>query len=307
MAPGSTPVAWKAFAKPSRATSKVSAAAAFEKGAPAALKFRLPLVLVTVPTAAVAGRSRVTLNWHMAPGARLPPAKATVPVPVRVEPAPHTFDAGSPVATRPVRAALKSSVKPTSEIGSGELLVIVYWSTTDWSRSTGVDWKAFARVASTVAGAVIVRESVAGLATVRPAEVRSVVVLGKEPTVAVNGTWRVTVKVQVSVPPRVPAVKRRVPVPLIDEPEPQMSFWGNPVATRPGMTALRSSEKASWPTGAAPGFSISNRRSTVCPGSGLDWNAFEKVSERTCRSAVPALPLTPPALARPVGWLVTFE
>lgn len=67
-------------------------------------------VLENVPFAP-AGTESVAENVQLAPAASVPPEKLRLDVPDRMEPAPQTFAAGRPVATSPLSAASRSSVK----------------------------------------------------------------------------------------------------------------------------------------------------------------------------------------------------
>ena len=67
--------------------------------------------------------------------------------------------------------------------------------------------------------------------------------------------------------PRLPLVKVSISAPLMDEPAPHTSAWGNPVATNPGSTIVRSlvKEIPERPT-AVSVFVIVKDRVTVSPG-----------------------------------------
>ena len=92
-----------------------------------------------------------------------------------------------------------------------------------------------------VGGGSMTRLAVAGPALGKPDADRSEVVLRKLPATAVTGTCNVTENVQDVTAVRLPPVNRRFDVPLSCEPGPQILASGNPVATRPGITAFKSS------------------------------------------------------------------
>ena len=69
------------------------------------------VVLVYTPGAVLTGTLKLTSNVQLAPAGIVPAVKLKLEVPVICEPVPHTSLCGKPVATMPVMAASKSSLK----------------------------------------------------------------------------------------------------------------------------------------------------------------------------------------------------
>ena len=110
-----------------------------------------------------------------------------------------------------------------------------------------------------------VKSAVAGSATGTPFWLSSLVVLVKVPASADSGTSKSTSMVHDSSGPRLPPVNVSEEVPLIEEPEPQTSVSGRPVATRPVITASRSSVKRRSETPLASSLLVMVNESTGVP------------------------------------------
>lgn len=117
-----------------------------------------------------------------------------------------------------------------------------------------------------------VKLSLAGLA-VRASPLaladKMLVVLVTSPMAAAAGTCTVTVKEHDALAGSEPKVKLSVPVPLNDDPVPQGSVKGVPVAVAPANIASRSSVKVMPERTTEDWFSMSKVRSMVPPASAL--------------------------------------
>lgn len=98
----------------SGATKRVSDAGELVCGDPPRSAVSELVVLGYEPVAASAGTCRVTVKVHDPSDARLPPVKLSIEEPKSIEPEPQRSLCSSPVATRPVNVASRSSVKEIS-------------------------------------------------------------------------------------------------------------------------------------------------------------------------------------------------
>ena len=88
--------------------------AAFETATPDTVPATALVVIETVPPDAELGICNTTEKLHVSPADSSPPAKVSTELPEMLEPVPHTSFCVALVATSPVNAASKSTLKPNS-------------------------------------------------------------------------------------------------------------------------------------------------------------------------------------------------
>ena len=158
-----------------------------------------------------------------------------------------------------------------------------------------------AKTLANVGAGSMVRLAVAGPLTLMPPAERSLLVLGKVPTVAVAGTRRGTLIVHIPPAGSSPPVMLRDEVPVIVEPVPHMLLSGRPVASRPVITALRSSMKERPVTPAVVSRFVIVKVSVGVPVAVLGpSNVFVKVTSLVVRSSLAGSPVMPRPLIVPV-------
>ncbi len=133
-----------------------------------------------------------------------------------------------------------------------------------------------------------------------------------DPVAASDGTVTVTLMVHdaLSEPagPRLAPDNVRKPVPEIDEPVPQTSFIGNPVATSPETTVLRSSVKArSFTAAESSRLVMVNVSVWVLPATRSAANALARLKVLTLSMSLAGSPVTAKAPMSPVTSDVEFR
>lgn len=230
-------------------------------------------------------------------------------VPERVEPAPQGSVGSGATAVRPVSVADRVSVNTPPLTSMALVLLTVKRRVPALPGSMGLSMNSLVNSRPlTSKGA---EAPFAVVETPPTVAVRSEVTLVYVPGNAPPGTSTGTEKVQLPPGESVPPEKVRLVVPEIDDPTPQTSVKGRPVAARPAITALRSSVKPIFVASAEAAALCSrvNSRVTVPPGAtGSSVKSFASRGAPTIvrvSEAVPPVCVTPSTVAEMAS--VTFR
>ena len=243
----------------------------------------------------------MVLKVHEAPGASMPPLSVKRLVPVKVDPVPQTSLAGKPMASRPAKAASRSSVKVMSVIVSLSSRLVIVKSRTTVSPGDAESSANSLSNSSSPEDTVSKSTAAGTVVTGSPNRAaKSVVVLRYWSEAALPGTARVALNVHDSPGPKLPPLNISRSVPVSDEPEPQGSDPGKEIATSPGSVWSRSSSNLRSVAVCVVALSIVNSSVTVSPGTtGSSVNSFVNDRPVTSRSSDAGAPVvsTPSTVA----------
>src|SRR6056297_15586 len=255
----------------------------------------LVVLSASPPKGALAGSWSTTSKVHDWLPASVPPVRVSRLVPEIAEPGPQTSVWVPLMLARPLSTASRSSVKPIPTAGPRSLRLAT--SKRSVTVPPGLAGSSMNSLLSDSRLLCTARSSEAlSKKTLTPpnSPENPVVTLLYSPSGVPAGSCSVTSKVHEVSAARLPPCNSRKAVPPSEEPGPQTSAAGSPVATRPETTSSRSS-KNRMPVASSTGLMLSmvKRNITVPPGSaGSSTNDLSSVRPATRRSATAALPTT---------------